>query len=154
MNEPSDPPASVPDQHLHPLTVDPESVDASRKVNYQIAPRIDGQAVAFELIVRRIEGSINLWADSQTEITWPRGLCEEHEALVFGPDGGGLRLGNQRVVALSLPTDLFERIQQDIRSLEPDGMVPADSRACLDAGSEHGETGVETETDDENWDRG
>lgn len=147
MNPASDPPVSVPDQHPHPLTVEPESIEASRKVNYQIAPRIDGQLVAVELIVRRIEGSINLWADSQTEITWPRGLCEEHETLVFGPDGGGLRLGNQRVVALPLPTGLFERIQRDILSLESDDVDPADSRAFLD-------TGEDEPTPHENHDNG
>lgn len=133
------PPPSLPDPHPHPLTVTPESVDADRVANYQIVPRINGELASVELLVRRIQGEINLWAESATEVTSPEGLCGEHEALVFGESGGGLKLGDQRVVALVLPTETFEAIRDDILALQPEGMDRADSPAYL---------GGETDEDD------
>jgi hypothetical protein len=127
-------PPTLPDRHPHPLTVEPESIEADREVTHMIVPRINGQLASVELLIRQLRGDINLWAESPTETTQPRGLCEEHEALVFGPGGGGLKLGDQRVVALPLPTETFETIQEDILSLQPEGMDPADSPAYLSAG--------------------
>lgn len=103
-------------------------------MTYEINQYVFGAWRTVTLLIRRLNGRINLWAESADDATQPRGLCEDHEALVFDPDLNGLEIGNQSVIGLVLPSETFAKIQADILDIQSDDLAPRHSPARLHGG--------------------
>ena len=104
----------------HPRTVEGRTLAVEEGVTFDILKYVFGRFETIRLIALPTSRSVCLRAKTEADTAIPLGLCQRQQALMFHPDGGGLKINNQEVVGLRLPLRAFARIQREIAALLPD----------------------------------